>query len=194
MLDAIDKHLFSICREVAVNAVFGAVLAWDADKKTKDLTGNMRTSFAAGIYKDGNLKKLIGVFDVGGSFERPTRRMTTVGDTRFKIYGTNYYIGSEDDPFVMEYNEAHRNKGMFFQPTDTSKYGYQTTKESLRAYSPREHGWVVVVASATPYGEFLYNIRKMDILETQSASGEIIRKLNEAIAASGSIEKYIQRK
>lgn len=185
----VESQFADICERFAIEALWGAVSAWDADKNAKDLTGNMRTSFAAGVYKDGSLKNIYNVFDIDKGIEKPTHGMTYVGDSGFRVYGKNFYIGSEKDPFVRDYSQK-RHPGVHFQSTNVGEFAYNETTEALRSYRPKSKGWTVIVASVTPYGQYIHDARNLDILDSQAVGGGVARNLMVALATVKDIDFY----
>ena len=187
-VNMLDLHIETICKRMAIEAIWGAVSAWDSDPESRDLTGNTRTSFGAGVYHDGRVVAIYNVFNIDKSIEMPTRGMTFVGDSGFRVYGSNYYIGAESDPFVQQYR---KDSGFSFQlHNKVGAYGHELTSNFLNSIDKKPKDWTVIVASVSPYGEYLRNVRKLDILDSQIAGMEVAKNFKIAIAASGKLDQF----
>lgn len=170
-LSMIAAHMIAVGVRFAKRALFEAVVAWDEDKGSSDLTGNIRTGFCAGVYFDKRLaSEPITVFDAELAVGRPTHGFTKPGDSGFRDYSSGENIGSDGDPAVKQYKPG---KQLAFQPVPEGGYGYEVSSRWLRSHKPKRDGLVIVIVNAVPYAEYLKEARKLDILESTATSGSV---------------------
>lgn len=170
-LNMIAAHMIEVGVRFAKRALFEAVVAWDEDKDSNDLTGNVRTGFCAGVYYNRHLvREPITVFEAGLAIGRPTHGFTRPGDSGFRDYSSGENIGSEEDPAVKQYNP---DRQLTFQPVPYGGYGYEVSSSWLRNHKPNHDGLAIVIVNAVPYVEYLKEARKLDILESTATSGSV---------------------
>lgn len=170
-LNMIAAHMMAVGIAFAKKALYEAVVAWDEDKGSSDLTGNIRTGFCAGVYLNRSLAcEPITVFDANLAVGQPTHSFAKPGDSGFMDYGSGEQIGSENDPAVKQYKPG---KQLAFQPVPEGGYGYEVSSRWLRNHRPRRDGLVIVIVNAVPYAEYLKEARKLDILDSTATSGAV---------------------
>lgn len=112
-------------------------------------TGNTQTSYACGVYVNGNCQNII----LQQNWQEPPRRL--------KIrYGELVYL---ENPYE---GEARATRGS----VDTSpEYGQDTSVRFLLEFKCPKDGWGLVMTTGTEYSEILETINGADVL---TATGE----------------------
>lgn len=173
-------HMIQIGVRFAKEAVLGAIKAWDDDPSSDDLTGNVRTAFAAGVYYNGVMVGYpISIYNGVNGIKKPTHPYTKPGESGFQDYSTGYFIGSDADPAVQNY----ANPDLRFQRSESGRYGLEDTVEYLNKRKPNEKGLVVIVANMASYAPYLKLYRGLDILETESDNEPIRSKMMTAVGS-----------
>lgn len=170
----VESFLLEVSRYYAIKALQGAVEAYDRSE-SRNLTGNTRTGFTSAVYyKSQMVYGPINVLDneAGLSVAPPTSGFVKVGSGGFASYKSGITV-----PYVKPY----KNPQFHFIGTLLGQYAKDKTAEWLRRRTPRNDGFVVIVANCSTYVNFLEIERDFDILVTESLSYTIKQRIDEAV-------------
>lgn len=176
--DMTENLIYNSMIEFARLSVVEAIQWYDDSANPKEnLTGNTRASFCAAIYKDGECKRVEVGYKLAG-IEKPYH-YTFVGDKGFVDRGNGEWIDRSSSG-VREYR---LKEGHFIPIDDTNSSAYYDTMKFLESHAPKNRvGWTVVVASMSPYVEFIREWKHLDILETSKEDHKNV--LREAIKSA----------
>ncbi|MBQ0113670.1 MAG: hypothetical protein KBT03_11110 [Bacteroidales bacterium] len=178
----IREQLVNIGFEYAKYALIQAVSDWnESTGGAHDLTGNTRNGFVAAVYWDGklasgSLPNPMSAREIVPGVKGVTSPMTWPGKTNVTKYSDGSHI-----EVVSNYKAS--SGFTFVSPEGVGKYARTLSLQFVNAGTPvRTHGLCVLVANSTPYGEYLLQIRGLDILETQSNRSVIDENIKAAVS------------
>lgn len=162
---ASDKFLRLVEENIASSLVEAAsrlLVYAGSHKEYHNLTGNTLTSYMAGIYVNGSLRKIVSMYDADMDIDRPTHAKLYRGDGVGVIYVEDYDTG----------RTVHVVKSRLI---DTDKdYGENTSRRFLSSYQGRKGSVGIVICTGTEYSEFLEDIKRLDVLtQTFEVAGKV---------------------
>lgn len=156
-----DDNMRIIMEKFAETALVEAVKYYDeSNTGNHNLTGNTRFSFCAGIYKDGDIIDSVKVLSLVNG--KHTFHQVNVGDKGFMDYDRDEYVLG-----VKEYSDPSRS----FVKVGDNDFSYLQTMQWLKEKHPsNSKGYSVIVASVSPYVEYIHQWLALDILDSSSAN------------------------
>lgn len=156
------QYALSILREAVNNYIM----------ENPSLTGNTLNGFCCGAWYKGKLYHIWTVRNIPSAPKKATHGYTHPGDRGFKDYDSDEYIGSKEDPSVREYgdNDVAGIGYLEFQHVGSGNSENYAVKY-LRSRHPGGTDWSFIIANATPYAEYLEQVRELDVLSSISREG-----------------------
>lgn len=152
----INDYLYAAIERVCLGLIDHAM----KEKEYQGFTGNTQTSYACGIYLNGQLQS---VFVSGDDMKKPIHIKIRKGE---RVYLPNPYEG-----------QARSVTG---RVDVDGKYGAESAAKFLMSYKPFvKKGFSIAMTTGTEYSEYLENVRNLNVLTDtfKSSKGIMLEEL-----------------
>lgn len=148
--ELIFGHLYNQCIKLCGSLVIDAI----SKSGFKSFTGNTITSFACGIYVDGELNYMIAS---GEDMDAPVHAKVQKGEL--------VYL---DNPYEGQPRSVRGKVDIIYDMT-----GMETSFRILQGLSPSVKGLSVIMTTGTEYSTYLENVYKLNVLSETAEKGNI---------------------
>ncbi len=135
-----------------VDAAYKLLVQAETNKEYHNLTGNTLTSYMVGVYVDGDLRRIVTMYDADIGIDRPKRGKLYRGNGSGTVYVEDYDTGKFIH--VKKYN---------LMDTDRD-YGENTSRRFLVGYEAPKNKVCLVMCTGTEYSEFIESVKRLDVL------------------------------
>lgn len=158
----------------------------------KDMTGNLITGFAAGVYADGKLIHIAGATSGGinSVSGQPEYWMVGISELTawedkglYEAQGGNYMFHDYDTGAeVFDVVDYKPGKGFRFQDVPDRRYAVDLAISFLNSYKSNvpKGGYYIVVCNGATYADYLRTARGLDVLtslNSELSNGEFKKEL-----------------
>lgn len=175
-----------------------AVEDWQQCKPAmkKDMTGNLITGFASGVYMNGKLIHIAGATEGGINGVSGQAEYWMVGRNELTAWedrglyeeqgGTMMFRDFDTGAEVYDVFDYNPESSYKWQDVPERRYAIDLAVSFLHSYQDNlpKHGYYIVVCNGATYADYLRSVRRLDVmtsLQNELRSGEFKREMKKTI-------------